>query len=398
MRLAVSIDQRYLSTPDGAVWTTSLHPHAFFSRYLAVFDTVTVLARCWPVASVPPLARRVDGPRVQVAQMPPYVGPLGLLRRLGELRRSIAAALDQVDCVVVRMPSQLGGQVARTARLRGQVCALEVVGDPWDAYAPGSTRSLLRPLWRWLAYRDQRGHACRADAVAYVTDSALQSRYPASDPARMHTVPTIALTPEAFASGPRHIAATSSWRLITVAMMQQLYKGTDVLLRACARLDGHATPWHLEIIGDGEYRGELEALARTLGIAGRVEFLGALPQGEAIHTRLDAADLFVLPSRQDGLPRACVEAMARGLPCLASRIGGTPELLGDDALVHPGDVDGLSQRLRAVLTDPGWLTAQSARNLTHAANWSEASVLPRRQAFLGSLKAMALERSGPKPA
>lgn len=90
----------------------------------------------------------------------------------------------------------------------------------------------------------------------------------------------------------------------------------------------------LRFIGDGGYRSTLTKMASDQGIADRVKFLGWLAAGPAVRAELDRADLFVLPSRTEGLPRALVEAMARGLPCIGSTAGGIPELLRRSTWFH----------------------------------------------------------------
>ena len=80
----------------------------------------------------------------------------------------------------------------------------------------------------------------------------------------------------------------------------------------------------LTVVGDGRYQAELEARAAQLGLGQRVRFLGRLPAGEAVRAEMKRADVFILPSRQEGLPRAMVEAMALGLPCLGSTVGASP--------------------------------------------------------------------------
>ena len=82
----------------------------------------------------------------------------------------------------------------------------------------------------------------------------------------------------------------------------------------------------LRVVGDGKRRPDLEALAAQLNCRERIVFAGQLPS-TAIIGELDRADLFVLPSRQEGLPRAMIEAMARALPCIGSDVAGFPELL-----------------------------------------------------------------------
>jgi glycosyltransferase involved in cell wall biosynthesis len=177
-----------------------------------------------------------------------------------------------------------------------------------------------------------------------------------------------------------------SFQLVTVATLAQLYKGPDVLIRAvadCVRLGWNL---RLRIAGDGRHRPELESLAAALGISDRVEFLGQLAPGAAVREQLDAADLFVLPSRSEGLPRAMIEAMSRSLPCIGSRVGGIPELLPPEDLVAAGDMAQLSAKIREVLGSPERMSRMSARNLSKAQQFREEVLAARRTAFLTHLR------------
>ena len=88
-------------------------------------------------------------------------------------------------------------------------------------------------------------------------------------------------------------------------------------------------------------------------------FLGQLPAGEMVRAQLDKADLFILPSKTEGLPRALVEAMARALPCIGTTVGGIPELLPSEDLVPPGDVKALAETIEDVLRRPERLAKMS---------------------------------------
>jgi glycosyltransferase involved in cell wall biosynthesis len=97
------------------------------------------------------------------------------------------------------------------------------------------------------------------------------------------------------------------------------------------------------------------------------------------------ADLFVLPSRTEGLPRAMLEAMARALPCIGSTAGGIPELLPAEDMVPPGDALSLALKIRSVLTDPVRLMSMSSRNLEKAKGYHEGILRERRNAFYNSV-------------
>jgi len=100
-----------------------------------------------------------------------------------------------------------------------------------------------------------------------------------------------------------------------------------------------------------------------------------------VRDQLDQADLFVLPSRQEGVSRATIEAMARSLPCIATTIGGTSELLPPEDRVPPGDVPALAQRIRQVVTNPERMARMSARNLEKAKEYREKALRERWTAF-----------------
>jgi glycosyltransferase involved in cell wall biosynthesis len=135
----------------------------------------------------------------------------------------------------------------------------------------------------------------------------------------------------------------------------------------------------LVLVGEGRHRPELESLSASLSLSGRVAFTGELPGVEAVRRVLASSDLFVHPSRAEGLPRVVIEAMAQALPCIATTAGGTPELLPPDDMVQPGDAVGLASKIRSVLADPERLSRMSARNLVKAREYHRSVLQARRE-------------------
>ncbi len=121
-------------------------------------------------------------------------------------------------------------------------------------------------------------------------------------------------------------------------------KGVDVLLHALPLVRGRVPRARLWLVGDGPSRPELEGLALRLGLSGAVHFAGSVEDPAPLWRAADAA---VLPSRTEGLPLALLEALATGLPVVATAVGGTPEVMDDHsgALVPPGDAGGLARAL-----------------------------------------------------
>ncbi len=400
MNVVVTLEHRFYRTPDGRIWTNGSHAYPFWTRYLAEFDRVKVTARVADISTAGPAYRLASGAGVEFNMVPNYLGPWQYWQQARAVDRAVRSSCSVGDAVVMRVSSHLAGCLEPWLRRNRYPFGLEVVNDPYDVYAPEAVRYRLRPLFRWWFTRQLRRQCRQASAVAYVTERALQNRYPGGGhPAGMSDVqsppdlrdcPTVFTThyssvelsrEDSVATHRRTGDRLCQNRLVSVGSMTQMYKAPDVLIRAVAECAAGGLDLSLELIGEGKYRCEMQRLAQTLGVGGRVHFLGQLPAGAAVRERLDNADLFVLASRCEGLPRAVIEAMARSLPCIGSAVGGIPELLDPEDLVEPGDVAALARRIREVLTAPGRMTRMSARNLQKAQEYCEEVLEPRRRAF-----------------
>jgi glycosyltransferase involved in cell wall biosynthesis len=164
-----------------------------------------------------------------------------------------------------------------------------------------------------------------------------------------------------------------------------MYKGPDMLIKAVKALLPVISPL-VTIVGDGKHRSEMEELSRRLGVSENVKFLGELPSGQAVRDEMDKANLFVMPSRTEGLPRAMIEAMTRALPCIGTRVGGIPELLDDADLVDSEDVSGLAAKILEVAGDPERLSLMSTRNLRRVQEYRPEILTERRNEFYRFLR------------
>jgi len=382
MKVLVATESRFSRTPDGCIWSSDWVNYSFCQRYLDVFDEVRVVARVRDVSSLPPAVARADGPAVTVVSLPYYIGPWQFARRYPALRRYVHDAVLPPAAVILRVPGTIGTLVEKELRSAGRPFAVEVLGDPQEVFKPGGVPSRLRQFLRWWAPLLLRRQCARACAAAYVTASTLQQHYPPAAHVLSTVCSGIDLGDDAFVARPRPPKTGSeAWNVLLVGSLEQLYKGPDVLIEATAICAARGLQLRISIVGDGRYRAQLEELARARGVARQVRFVGKLTTGAAVRAELDACDLFVLPSRTEGLPWALVEAMARALPCVGSKVGGIPELLSADELVSPGDRSALAGKLYEVLTDPRRLARLSEENLDKARRFHFGALRPQRCAF-----------------
>jgi glycosyltransferase involved in cell wall biosynthesis len=179
-------------------------------------------------------------------------------------------------------------------------------------------------------------------------------------------------------------------RVVTIANLRP-EKGLDVLLRAAALVARTFADARFELVGAGPERDSLEALSHELGLREVVSFAG---HREDVAARLAAADVCVHPSRSEAFPNAVLEAMAAGLPVIASGVGGVLELIRDGrtGLVVPaGDHESLARAICRVMDDPSL-----ARSLGESARTDVSSTysFDRMTAAFENVYCRQLERAG----
>lgn len=391
MNVTVATEATFRRRPDGVVVSpTGVNAYPFWANYLGPFDSVTVLARVSAVTGPPAPERAaeqpVEGPGVRVHPVQAYAGLGGFARHRHRVALDVrAAAAANEGAWLARLPGVVGRLLVAEARRRGQPYAVEVVGDPREAIRvelPPAVSALLAPV----AARDL-ARACReAAAASYVTERHLQARYPAGCEVRA-AYSNVCLPEDAFVRVPRPAPAPGQpFQLVTVGTQEARYKGQDVLIDAMTLLWERGAAIRLSIIGEGRLQASLRSRAAASPAAGDIDFLGAVPHA-GVRAKLDASDVFVLPSLgSEGLPRALIEAMARGLPCVASAVGGVLELLEPARLVRPGDARALADRLAALLADPAAMASDSRRNLQVARAYEWTRMHGARVRFLADFR------------
>ncbi len=386
MNVLVSASARFVVTADGHLWSgNNSLGHAFWARYLDAFEEVFLMVRAVPRMAPPRGWNRATGVGVRGLAVPDFQSVGQILRVYPSLRRQIDRSLSACEVVILRVPCPLAEFVWRSlgsARPYG----VEVVGDPAGTFSRGSVSHSLRPFFRSWFRRQLRRQCAGASASSYVTEKDLQSKYPSAPDAFSTHYSSIELSDTFFRHTPRFPRTDRRLRLVSVGTLARLYKATDVLIDASAACARDGLDLELAVVGDGRYRTALQFREAAVSLGDRISFAGQLTTREAVFNELDRADVFVLPSRHEGLPKAMIEAMARGLPCIGSTVGGIPELLSPEDLVPPNDVGALAAKIREVIGDRERLARMSARNLIKAREYRSDLLRARRVEFYRYLK------------
>lgn len=194
------------------------------------------------------------------------------------------------------------------------------------------------------------------------------------------------LDPDAFPASDR---PNRIERVITVANLRP-EKSHETLIEAAARLVPRYPRLRFQFTGAGPRRRELEALVAARGLSSHIEFLGHRDDVPAL---LAAADAYVLPSLSEAFPNGAIEAMAAGLPVIASAVGGLRDLIEDGKtgrLVPPGDAAALAGALERLILNPGEARAlgAAARHAVRDTYSFDRMVAAFEQLYLTSLQAL----------
>jgi glycosyltransferase involved in cell wall biosynthesis len=367
---------------DGKIYTDNDHisGYSFFKRYLDVFDKVTVVGRLNIIQSQREYFP-LTGPGISFSALSNYSGPLQYLKKsliISKEVDSIFNAYKNNSVFLTRSPENISSLFIRKLIKKKYPYAMEIISDPCDVFKKGSINHPLRSFFKIIFPMALKRHCLKASAVSYVTERVLQNIYPASKEAFTTNYSSIELDDNHFVDKPRTYKNKEEFKLIFVGSLAQMYKGQDTLIDAIALCKKKGVDVKLVIVGDGKHRRDLEVQASTQGLRESISFLGALPSGEKVRDQLDQADLFVLPSRGEGLPRAMIEAMARGLPCIGTSVSGIPELLQSEDLVPPGNSEALSKAILLAVKDPVRLGKMSNNNLEKAREFRSCLLRARR--------------------
>ncbi len=394
MNAAFFHDHKFRRDSGGGLYSTGGLSYPVLARYLDHFGALTVVGRAVPFAAGehPDTLTPASGPGVDFRCVT-LRSPLDVVLA-SEVRATVRAAVLAADCVIARLPSALGFLACQTAIRTDTPWAVEVVGCPSDAlwnYGTRLTRAATLP-YRWL----QRHYVKHARHALYVSRRFLQDRYPCDGVSvGCPDVTLPAPDPEVLTRRLRRLDAGWSGRTVQLGLVGSLdvgFKGHETAIRALAAMRDRIPDFRLRILGAGRPE-RWRALAAECGIADKVVFDGTLAAGDAVFAWMDDLDVFLMPSLQETLGRALVEAMSRGCPALGSRETAIPEQLGDDCLHPAKDFTELGRLIVRMLANPEYMRLSALENFHRAGKYSNRLVDRTRGEFWSAVVQHARERA-----
>lgn len=330
----------------------------FIAGFASHFDNIIL---CVPIQDTPVYSGKTpDWPsNVEFAPLAPYTSVLGYAKRLPlMLWRNLPVLWKAIKCsdmVWIRLPAANGIWAFLFAKLTNKMTVIFVVGDS-DKVSRANPRyhgwkKYIRNIGVWLDWKATLFMARNSLALAYGDELARQLRQGGCQ--HVEVTFTSLLKADDFVS-PEHVENTKSrFHFVYVGRLSH-EKRIDVLLKAAARI-ATETPITLHIVGGGPIEDVLKRQASVLKSNQlEIKFWGYLPHGREMDQLLSQADCFVLPSISEGVPKVILEVMARGIPVIASKVGGIPSLIKHNEnglLVEPDNVQALADAMRIMIVD-----------------------------------------------
>ncbi len=394
----VAADNHYYRDAKGDVYVDSVFNYDFYKRYLSVFDKVYAVGRVSKVEAAPAGKKRADGPGVEFLDLEPGRGLSGFVQTAWANKRLVKGYLRKADCIIARVPGVVANMVVAECEREGLHYSIEVVVDPWEYFAPEARGGLVNWAVRRKWTAGLKAACLQADGASYVTERYLQERYPCpalKGKPRHFTgsYSSVELPDDSFSQERNYTRKESILIAHAANNFEDNSKGHYTLFDAVSIAVSMGKDVRLLCIGDGPSMGDYKDYVKDHGIADRVEFTGRLADGFEVRRRMSEADVFVFPTKAEGLPRVVLEAMAEGMPCLSTPVCGIPEILPCDCLFAANDAGGFANGIVEMLENPDLMTRRSAKNLATAKRYSSSKLNERREAFYRSVAEMPETRS-----
>lgn len=381
MRLVFVHDNRFKVDEEGNLYSGGNFSNEVFKRYLDVCDELIVIGRCETIRSSDGQGyNSIDLGKISFVAMDNVSSISGVLKRPA-VQCELREVIKKSDGVICRS-SVLGFMAAKEAMRCGKPYLIEVVGCTFDSL--WNHGSLKGKFYAPYAFIKAKKYIQKSRYTLYVTSQFLQKRYPtegqwiACSNVELDKIEELSFENRLIRINKR--ADGTPIILGTVGATNVKYKGQQYVIRALAKMKKSGiTNFQYQLIGEGDIT-YLKSLANRLDLSDEVKFLGKMNHQE-IFLWLDSLDAYIQPSKTEGLPRAVVEAMSRGLICFGTRVGGIPELLEPEYLFSKSNrgVHEIVALLKALNKEA--MILQARRNFEESKKYSKFVLDKRRRDF-----------------
>lgn len=374
-KLAICLEHRFYEF-EGKLYTKLAFPYSYWKDYLSFFDEVTVVARVKKVYEFTSDMVRVDGDKVKYEILPYYHGPKQFLFMFVLLVLKIFKVSLKYDHFLLR-----SGNSTNILWF-----FLMLLQKPYIREYPGNIKEGMiglvgQKLWvRILA-------TCLDNLAKFQSKFSKANSFVSKYCMELYGSHKPSFVFSSFKASEINIEKTNYNILnnFKIACLGRLEgeKGHSILLEAISK-NSNKNNIEIHLIGDGGQSEKLRNIAEDNQL--NCIFYGALTNRYYIFDIISNADIFVIPSLTEGMPRALLEAMAIGLPCIGANVGGIPEAIEESYLYHPHDLDVLNQLIQKFYDSNQLREQVGLRNKAFISNhFSDSALQEKKHAFWNSV-------------
>ncbi|WP_180179679.1 glycosyltransferase [Acinetobacter sp. YH12041] len=294
----------------------------------------------------------------------------------------IMREVKKSDALIIRLPSFLGVFALLINLFYRKKYFIEFVGDPKESLLMSKTK--ISYFFRFLVGIFNILNIFfvkKADGVIYVTKYDLQNKYPTTNMQSFASNVEVDIPKLEFNLDNYKLKHNKIIKVGMIGSFNNEYKGIDTAFKAIKDLKEKNIIVNFHILGSGSLKEKYINLAEKLHISDLVYFDGSLSGGKEVLNWLKDLDIYIQPSRTEGLPRALIEAMSVGLPCIATNVGGIPELLSERDLISKDDYLALAKKISDFSNSDTLRFEAGGRNYHSALDYDSVKLNKKRSDF-----------------
>lgn len=378
MRLLLVDNVHLFKDRHGNYYSKSIYNDAFLNRYLNVFTSLHIISKVRLINDIDETYNLINTNRVTVVELPFYKGLLGLICNVAKLIKILYHLNKDFDMTIYRM-AQIEGILTYMLSYKKRPFALEIVNDP-------KSFTDVNFILRLLAVKTLKRMLRKTIGVSYVTKNYLQKRYPVKNTNAVCESYSSVDIDNTNHYNWEYRDKMDSFKLIHVSnQIETNSKGHKTSIDIIQKLRASGYKVTLDFYGDGSKVEHLKLYIERKQLSEYIKFKGKLKSSDEVLKVMALYDLFIFPSQYEGLPRVIIEAQSIGLPCVASNVGGISELLSNDYLADPSDIDRFVGIISNLINNPELLINQSTLNRIKSLEFSKDKLTIRRNKFYKSI-------------
>jgi glycosyltransferase involved in cell wall biosynthesis len=337
MTLTIVTDHRFFLY-DSKVYDDYVFNYDFFKTFLNVFEEIKIVARIKEISEISEKYLLSSGDNITFIPLKDVHGLKWLLFSSYYVKQFRIEIMD-TDGFYFVLPSFASWQVYKINKNRIPFM-FHSIGDPEDSMIPSRVNFFKKLIYAFigktLKYKKKK-IIQDASIGSYVSFCHLQKKFPVKQDVYTDSISSIRLNSCNILDVKRNFSE-SACKIVHIGSFIPLKNQKDLIYCLDILLNINVNA-ELHLVGSGSLIEECKRLTNQLGIIDKVFFYGQVTGFNKIVKILDNCDFFILPSSNEGMPRAMIEAMSRGLICFGSNVGGISELLKKEYTFKPGNIN-----------------------------------------------------------